>query len=115
MLRDAVARLDDAFHRMGIEPSERALSGWAVLCFGLLGAAAFGLLNVAETLFLKRVGVESLPWALLASAVLLVRWMVTPSAIGSLNGTPISIASATVATRRRRSGKPWGSGNPAVR
>ena len=58
--------------RLGIEPSERALCGWTALCFTLLGATAFALLNSAETLFLKRVGVAYLPWALLASAGLLV-------------------------------------------
>ena len=64
--------LDDSLRRIGIEPSERALFGWAVLCFALMGATAYALLNSAETLFLKRVGVDYLPWALLASAGLLV-------------------------------------------
>ena len=67
-----MATLNDALRRLGIEPSERALCGWAALCFALIGATAFALHNSAETLFLKRVGVEYLPWALLASAGLLV-------------------------------------------
>ncbi len=37
-----------------------------------MGAASLALLNTAETLFLKRVGVAYLPWALLASSGLLV-------------------------------------------
>ena len=58
--------------RIGILPEERGLFGWAVLCLVLLGAAAVALQNAAETLFLKRVGVEALPWALLVSSGLLV-------------------------------------------
>ena len=58
--------------RIGIQPAERALVGWAGLCLVLMGAAAFALLNTAETLFLKRVGVDALPLALLASSALLV-------------------------------------------
>ena len=58
--------------RVGVEPGERALFGWAALCLVLVGATAFALLNAAETLFLKRVGVVYLPWALLASAALQV-------------------------------------------
>jgi hypothetical protein len=57
---------------IGVEPSERALFGWAGLCLTQIGAASFALLVSSETLFLKRVGVETLPWALLASAALLV-------------------------------------------
>jgi hypothetical protein len=36
------------------------------------GCAAYALFNSSETLFLKRVGVAYLPWALLASSGLLV-------------------------------------------
>jgi AAA family ATP:ADP antiporter len=57
---------------MGIEPDERALSAWAALCLAILGASASALINASETLFLKRVGVEQLPWVLLASAMILV-------------------------------------------
>ena len=64
--------IDNALRRIGIEPAERALCGWAALCLLLIGATAFALLNASETLFLKRVGVTYLPWALLASSGLLV-------------------------------------------
>jgi AAA family ATP:ADP antiporter len=68
----AVGRFERLLGRLGIEPSERLLCGWAGLCLALLGASAYGLFNSSETLFLKRVGVEQLPWALLASSGLLV-------------------------------------------
>ena len=55
-----------------MQPAERGLLGWAVSCLLLLGASSFALMNAAETLFLKRVGVEAVPPALLASAGLLV-------------------------------------------
>ncbi len=58
--------------RVGIEASERPLCGWAWLCLVGLSAAAFALFNASETLFLKRVGVVHLPWALLASSGFLV-------------------------------------------
>ena len=58
--------------RLGVEDSERAVFSWAWLCLLLLGAAAAALVNLSETLFLKRVGVEYLPFALLASSALLV-------------------------------------------
>ena len=45
--------------RIGVAPAERGLFGWAALCLFLLGAAAIALMNTAETLFLKRVGVTS--------------------------------------------------------
>jgi len=58
--------------RLGVEESERAIFSWAWLCLLLIGAATFALLNLSETLFLKRVGVAYLPYALLASSALLV-------------------------------------------
>ncbi len=64
--------VDRALSRIGIEPSEQRLFAWAGLCLALMGAAAYALLNASETLFLKRVGVDYLPWALLASSGLLV-------------------------------------------
>jgi hypothetical protein len=67
-----VGTFDRTLDRIGIESSERALCGWAGLCVALLGAAAYALFNSSETLFLKRVGVAYLPWALLASSGLLV-------------------------------------------
>ncbi|MDJ0869468.1 MAG: cyclic nucleotide-binding domain-containing protein [Myxococcota bacterium] len=74
---------DGVLGRLGVRPAERALFGWGGLCLVLLGAAAFALLNTAETLFLKRVGVESLPLALLASSALLV---VTTAGVGRIAG-----------------------------
>ena len=44
----------------------------------------------------------------------LARWIVAPSAIGSLNGTPISTTSASLEIARRLSAKPARSGKPAV-
>ena len=41
--------------RMGVEPEERALFGFAGLCLLLVGAGSAALHNSAETLFLKRV------------------------------------------------------------
>ena len=67
-----VDALESALRRVGIEPAERVLCGWAGLCLALLGATAYALLNSSETLFLKRVGVAHLPWALLGSSALLV-------------------------------------------
>ncbi len=67
-----MSALDGILQRLGAQPAERGLLGWAALCLVLLGTAAFALLNASETLFLKRVGVEALPWALLASSGLLV-------------------------------------------
>ncbi|MEE8310927.1 MAG: hypothetical protein V3R77_01635, partial [Candidatus Binatia bacterium] len=60
------------FERIGVEPAERRLFGWATLSLFLLGASAYALLNSSETLFLKRVGVEHLPLALLCSSGLLI-------------------------------------------
>ncbi len=65
--------------RLGVEDSERAIFSWAWLCLLLAGAASAALINLSETLFLKRVGVEYLPAALLASSGLLV---VTTALIG---------------------------------
>jgi CRP/FNR family cyclic AMP-dependent transcriptional regulator len=67
-----VAVFGHVLQRLGVEPGERSLFLWAGSCLALIGAAALGLLNTAETLFLKRVGVESLPLVLLASSGLLV-------------------------------------------
>jgi AAA family ATP:ADP antiporter len=67
-----VSTFDRTLDRIGIESSERALCGWAGLCLALMGAAAYALFNASETLFLKRVGVAHLPWALLASSGVLV-------------------------------------------
>ena len=58
--------------RLGIEPSEGRTFGWAVAALFALGWAEVSVTNVAETLFIKRVGVEHLPLAFLANSVLLV-------------------------------------------
>ncbi len=58
--------------RLGIEPSEGRTFGWAVAALFVLGWAEISVTNVAETLFIKRVGVEHLPLAFLANSVLLV-------------------------------------------
>jgi hypothetical protein len=64
--------LNVVLQRVGVQPEERSLFLRAGLCLAMLGAAAIALLNTAETLFLKRVGVEHLPVALMLSAGLLV-------------------------------------------
>ncbi|MBW2399595.1 MAG: cyclic nucleotide-binding domain-containing protein [Deltaproteobacteria bacterium] len=64
--------LNAALDRIGVQPSERVIFSWAGLCLGLLGGAGIALANTAETLFLKRVGVEYLPMALLGSSLLLI-------------------------------------------
>ncbi len=68
---------------LGVEASERAIFSWAALCLALQGAAAYALINFAESLFLKRVGVEHLPLVLLGSSVLLVG---TTAGLGRLAG-----------------------------
>jgi hypothetical protein len=64
--------LESALRGIGVEPAERSLFGWGMLVLFLVGAASYAVLNAAETLFLKRVGVAYLPWVLLASSGLLV-------------------------------------------
>jgi hypothetical protein len=73
--------LNEALRKLGVEPAERTLVLWAGASLFLLGAAGVAILNTAEALFLKRVGVESLPLALMASSGLLV---LTTAAVGSL-------------------------------
>jgi len=57
--------------RMGVELEERSLFGFAGLCLLFIGAGSAALQNSAETLFLKRVGVETLPLAFLVSSLIL--------------------------------------------
>lgn len=57
--------------RIGIEHDERSLFGWAGLCLLLVGAGSAAFQNAAETLFLKRVGVEWLPLTFLASSIVI--------------------------------------------
>ncbi len=67
------------WRKLGIEPGEGRVFAWgaAVLC--LIGGADALVRNVADTLFLKRVGVDLLPVVFLANAVLLA---FTTSGIG---------------------------------
>lgn len=58
--------------RLGVEPGERTLFAWGAVSLLLNGWADVTLKNVAETLFLKRVGVEFLPVAFLVNDALLV-------------------------------------------
>jgi hypothetical protein len=58
--------------RLGIEPGEGRVFAWGAAVLLLTGWADAALRNVAETLFLKRIGVEWLPVVFLANAVLLV-------------------------------------------
>jgi len=81
LLSGAVSLVRSVLQRIGVQPAEQSLFGWGGLCLLMVGAAAFALLNTAETLFLKRVGVESLPLALLASSGLLV---VTTAVVGRM-------------------------------
>jgi AAA family ATP:ADP antiporter len=59
------------FRWMGFSAREARLLTWGGGCLAVAGWADVSLQNAAETLFLKRVGVVYLPWALLASAILL--------------------------------------------
>jgi CRP-like cAMP-binding protein len=56
---------------LGIEAGEGRVFAWGALTLGLLGAAEVSLRNVAETLFIKRVGVEHLPGVFLVNDLLL--------------------------------------------
>jgi hypothetical protein len=67
-----VTLVNSILQRLGVLPAERAIFGWSGLCLFLMGAAAFALMNSSETLFLKRVGVDAMPLALLSSSGLLV-------------------------------------------
>src|SRR4051812_45655376 len=60
----------------------------------------------------SRVPARVIPWR---SASKVERWMVGPSASGSLKGTPTSIMSATSSAARRAAALASGVGYPAVR
>jgi hypothetical protein len=60
------------WRKLGIEPGEGQIFAWGALTLFLLGWTDVSVKNVAETLFLKRVGVERLPLVFLANDVLLV-------------------------------------------
>jgi hypothetical protein len=57
---------------LGIEPGERKVFAWGALALFLVGWADVSVKNVAEVMFLKRVGVELMPLAFLVSSFLLV-------------------------------------------
>jgi AAA family ATP:ADP antiporter len=67
--------------RLGIEPTEGRIFRWAAATLLLVGWADVSIKNVAETFFVKRVGVEALPGVFLVNSVLLVG---TTYAIGRL-------------------------------
>jgi hypothetical protein len=67
--------------RLGIEPTEGRIFRWAAATLLLVGWADVSIKNVAETFFVKRVGVEALPGVFLVNSVLLVG---TTYAIGHL-------------------------------
>jgi hypothetical protein len=60
------------WRKLGIEPGEGRVFAWGTAVLVLAGGADAALRNVAETLFLKRVGVDLLPLVFLANAALLV-------------------------------------------
>ena len=60
------------WRKLGIEPGEGRVFAWGTAVLALTGWADASLRNVAETLFLKRVGVDLLPVVFLANAALLV-------------------------------------------
>lgn len=64
--------------RLGIERGERRLFAWGAAALFLLGWADVSVKNVSEVFFVKRVGVELMPLAFLASSALLVAttWLV---------------------------------------
>ncbi len=58
--------------KLGIEPGEGRVFAWGSAALFLLGWADVSVKNVSEAFFIKRVGVELLPYAFLLSSVLLV-------------------------------------------
>ncbi|MEO6029889.1 MAG: cyclic nucleotide-binding domain-containing protein [Candidatus Binatia bacterium] len=56
---------------LGIERSEVGVLASSALALFLMSWASISVANVAETLFLKRVGVDRLPWVFLVNSVLL--------------------------------------------
>lgn len=68
-----VSSLNGSFlRRLRLEADEQRIFLWAVSGLFLLGFADVAVQNAAETFFLKRVGVEYLPLAFLASTFLLI-------------------------------------------
>jgi hypothetical protein len=58
--------------KLGIEPGEGKVFAWAAGVLFLLGWTEVSVKNASEVLFIKTVGVASLPLAFLANSVLLV-------------------------------------------
>jgi AAA family ATP:ADP antiporter len=76
----------DLLKKIGIESEERSLFAWASLCLLFVGAGSAAFQNAAETLFLKRVGVEMLPLAFLVSSIILAAaTMLIGNALGSVD------------------------------
>ena len=106
------------WRKLGIEPGEGRVFAWGTAVLALTGWADASLRNVAETLFLKRVGVDLLPVVFLANAVLLVgttAWVGSSIARGDrlraapapAGGARAAAAAARVARpERRRAGPP---------
>ena len=57
---------------IGVEPGEGTAFAWAAATAFLVGWADVSLANVADTFFLKRIGVRYLPWVFLTNSLLLV-------------------------------------------
>jgi hypothetical protein len=60
------------WRRLGVQRGERTLFAWGAACLLLLGFADASVKNASETLFVKRVGPEVLPAAILLSSLVLV-------------------------------------------
>ena len=58
--------------QLGIERSEAWLVFCGAACLFAVGWTDVSLANISEVYFLKRVGVDYLPWAFLGSSALLV-------------------------------------------
>ncbi len=65
----------------GIERGEVRITAWSALALFAMSWAAISVANVADTLFLKRVGVDRLPWVFLFNSILLAA---TTFAVGRL-------------------------------
>lgn len=66
---------------LGIERGEERVLAWSAAALFLMSWASISVSNVAETFFLKRVGVDHLPWVFLLNSVLLTG---TTFAVGRL-------------------------------
>jgi AAA family ATP:ADP antiporter len=66
---------------LSVEPGEGRVLGWSALVLFAVSWASISVANVADTLFLKRIGVDRLPWVFLGNSVLLT---FTTFAVGRL-------------------------------